>query len=137
MGASASAGLDRFFRDWASPCCASSAIYFSRYYPAGAASTASDLGAFAKLIAKKTAAELSILHVELFLGIFIGAITFTGSVVAYGKLAGKLTSAATKLPGGHALNAGAAAISDLRIPLAHLFGEVVGDHPVDLEVEES
>ncbi len=71
----------------------------------------SDLGAFAKLIAKKTAAELSILHVELFLGIFIGAITFTGSVVAYGKLAGKLTSAATKLPGGHALNAGAAAIS--------------------------
>ncbi len=71
----------------------------------------SDLGAFAKLIAKKTSAELAILHVELFLGIFIGAITFTGSVVAYGKLAGKVTSAATKLPGGHALNAGAAALS--------------------------
>ncbi|KIC42048.1 pyridine nucleotide transhydrogenase [Ruegeria sp. ANG-R] len=69
------------------------------------------LGAFAKLIAKKTPAELAILHVELFLGIFIGAITFTGSVVAYGKLAGKVTSAATKLPGGHALNAGAAALS--------------------------
>ncbi|WP_298933114.1 NAD(P)(+) transhydrogenase (Re/Si-specific) subunit beta [uncultured Ruegeria sp.] len=71
----------------------------------------SDLGAFAKLIAKKTPAELGILHVELFLGIFIGAITFTGSVVAYGKLAGKVTSAATKLPGGHALNAAAAIIS--------------------------
>ncbi|MCX8954796.1 NAD(P)(+) transhydrogenase (Re/Si-specific) subunit beta [Ruegeria sp. NA] len=71
----------------------------------------SDLGAFAKLIAKKTSAELAILHVELFLGIFIGAITFTGSVVAYGKLAGKVTSAATKLPGGHALNAGAAGLS--------------------------
>jgi len=70
-----------------------------------------DLGAFAKLIAKKTPAELGILHVELFLGIFIGAITFTGSVVAYGKLAGKVTSAATKLPGGHALNAAAAIIS--------------------------
>ncbi|WP_170348104.1 NAD(P)(+) transhydrogenase (Re/Si-specific) subunit beta [Ruegeria atlantica] len=71
----------------------------------------SDLGAFAKLIAKKDAAELAILHVELFLGIFIGAITFTGSVVAYGKLAGKVTSAATKLPGGHALNAAAAGLS--------------------------
>ena len=71
----------------------------------------SELGAFAKLIAKKTSTELVILHVELFLGIFIGAITFTGSVVAYGKLAGKLTSAATKLPGGHALNAAAAGLS--------------------------
>ncbi len=71
----------------------------------------SDLGAFAKLIAKKTPAELAILHVELFLGIFIGAITFTGSVVAYGKLAGKVTSAATKLPGGHMLNAAAAGLS--------------------------
>ncbi|MBO9446479.1 NAD(P)(+) transhydrogenase (Re/Si-specific) subunit beta [Ruegeria sp. R14_0] len=69
------------------------------------------LGAFAQLIAKKTSAELTILHVELFLGIFIGAITFTGSVVAYGKLAGKVTSAATKLPGGHALNAAAAGLS--------------------------
>ncbi|WP_282168804.1 NAD(P)(+) transhydrogenase (Re/Si-specific) subunit beta [Ruegeria atlantica] len=69
------------------------------------------LGGFAKLIAKKTPAELSILHVELFLGVFIGAITFTGSVVAYGKLAGKVTSAATKLPGGHALNAAAAGLS--------------------------
>ena len=71
----------------------------------------SDLGAFAELIAKKTSVELTILHVELFLGIFIGAITFTGSVVAYGKLAGKVTSAATKLPGGHALNAVAAGLS--------------------------
>ena len=79
----------------------------------GAATDAnlSDLGAFAKIIAKKTAAEITVLHIELYLGVFIGAITFTGSVVAYGKLAGKVTSAATKLPGGHALNAGAAAIS--------------------------
>jgi NAD(P) transhydrogenase subunit beta len=38
-------------------------------------------------------------------------VTFTGSVVAYGKLAGKLSSASTKLPGGHVLNATAAAIS--------------------------
>ncbi|SFI55696.1 NAD(P)(+) transhydrogenase (Re/Si-specific) subunit beta [Celeribacter neptunius] len=73
------------------------------------------LGTFAALIAHKTPVELNILKVELFLGIFIGAVTFTGSVVAFGKLAGKVTSKATKLPGGHALNAGAAAISLLAL----------------------
>ena len=77
------------------------------------AGTAKELTGFAALIAKKSAVELSILRVELFLGVFIGAITFTGSVIAYGKLSGKVTSAATKLPGGHALNAGAAIISAL------------------------
>ena len=77
------------------------------------AGTARELTGFAALIAKKSAVELSILRVELFLGVFIGAITFTGSVIAYGKLSGKVTSAATKLPGGHALNAGAAIISAL------------------------
>ena len=71
------------------------------------------LGAFAELLAHKTPVEQSILRVELFLGIFIGAVTFTGSVIAYGKLAGKVSSAATKLPGGHMLNAGAAIISAL------------------------
>ena len=79
---------------------------------ASAAST-EDLGTFAKLIAKKTPAEIAFLRVELFLGIFIGAITFTGSVIAFGKLAGKVTSAATKLPGGHMLNASAAGLSFL------------------------
>ncbi|MBU2982032.1 NAD(P)(+) transhydrogenase (Re/Si-specific) subunit beta [Lentibacter algarum] len=71
----------------------------------------SELGTFAALIAKKTVVELNILRVELFLGIFIGAVTFTGSVIAYGKLAGKVDSAATKLPGGHMLNAGAGGLS--------------------------
>ena len=70
-----------------------------------------DLGTFAALVAKKTPVEINILRVELFLGVFIGAITFTGSVIAYGKLAGKVDSAATKLPGGHLLNIAAAALS--------------------------
>ena len=69
------------------------------------------LEGFAALLAHKEAVEVSILRIELFLGIFIGAITFTGSVVAYGKLAGKVNTAAVKLPGGHMLNAGAAAVS--------------------------
>ncbi len=69
------------------------------------------LDGFAGLLAHKTLVEVNILRVELFLGVFIGAVTFTGSVIAYGKLAGKVSSAAKKLPGGHLLNAGAAALS--------------------------
>jgi len=69
------------------------------------------LEGFVALLAKKDGVEIAILRVELFLGIFIGAITFTGSIIAYGKLAGRVDSAATKLPGGHMLNAGAAALS--------------------------
>lgn len=69
------------------------------------------LEGFAALLAKKDGVEISILRVELFLGIFIGAVTFTGSVIAYGKLAGKVNSAAIKLPGGHFLNAAAALLS--------------------------
>ncbi len=69
------------------------------------------LEGFAAVLAKKDAVEINILRVEVFLGIFIGAVTFTGSVVAFGKLAGKVTTAAEKLPGGHMLNAGAAVLS--------------------------
>lgn len=69
------------------------------------------LEGFAALLAKKSGAEINILRVEASLGIWIGAVTFTGSVIAYGKLSGKVTSAATKLPGGHLLNATAAVSS--------------------------
>ena len=78
---------------------------------AAAAEFAKGFSGFAAIIAKKTAVEVTILRVELVLGIWIGAVTFTGSVIAYGKLAGKVNSAAKKLPGGHMLNAGAAALS--------------------------
>ena len=66
-----------------------------------------DLAGFSESLAHKNAVEIAILKVEVFLGIFIGAVTFTGSVVAFGKLAGKISGAPEKLPGGHALNAGA------------------------------
>ena len=69
------------------------------------------LSGFAQKIAEKSASEIAILKIETFLGVFIGAVTFTGSVIAYGKLAGKVDGKATKLPGGHMLNAGAAALS--------------------------
>ncbi|WP_371223045.1 NAD(P)(+) transhydrogenase (Re/Si-specific) subunit beta [Roseovarius sp. 2305UL8-3] len=70
-----------------------------------------ELSSFGQLIAKKTSVEINILRVELMLGIWIGAVTFTGSVIAYGKLAGKVDSAAKQLPGGHLLNAAAAGLS--------------------------
>ncbi|MCF6232729.1 MAG: NAD(P)(+) transhydrogenase (Re/Si-specific) subunit beta [Rhodobacteraceae bacterium] len=77
---------------------------------AGTAIGDADLTSFGKKLWYKDAVEISILKVELFLGIFIGAITFTGSVIAYGKLAGKVDGKPTQLPGGHALNAGALAL---------------------------
>ncbi|WP_374395706.1 NAD(P)(+) transhydrogenase (Re/Si-specific) subunit beta [Tabrizicola sp.] len=69
------------------------------------------LEGFAAVVAHKTGVEVSILRVETFLGVFIGAVTFTGSVIAFGKLAGKVDGKAKKLPGGHLLNASAAIIS--------------------------
>lgn len=51
-----------------------------------------------------TNAEKIIHEAEVFLGVFIGAITFTGSIVAYGKLSGKLDGKALILPGRHLFN---------------------------------
>ncbi|WP_110651025.1 NAD(P)(+) transhydrogenase (Re/Si-specific) subunit beta [Salinicola peritrichatus] len=79
------------------------------------------LSAFATTLASKTPAELTFLQVEVVLGVFIGAVTFTGSVVAFGKLAGKIGGKPHKLPGGHALNAGAAALS-LLLAILYLNG---------------
>ena len=69
--------------------------------------TVEQLSGFAATLAHKAPIELSIMRVEVFLGILIGAITFTGSIVAYGKLAGKVQSKALTLPGRHMLNLGA------------------------------
>jgi NAD(P) transhydrogenase subunit beta len=49
-------------------------------------------------------AAQTIHDVEVFLGIFIGAVTFTGSIVAYCKLSGKVNSAALSLPGKNWIN---------------------------------
>ncbi len=48
---------------------------------------------------------------EVFLGIFIGAVTFTGSIVAYGKLSGKISSKPMMLPNRHKLNLAALVVS--------------------------
>ncbi len=49
-------------------------------------------------------AEEVIHQVEVFLGVFIGAVTLTGSIVAFGKLAGRIGGKALILPGRHLWN---------------------------------
>jgi NAD(P) transhydrogenase subunit beta len=78
------------------------------------------LEGFSAVLAHKSGAEVGILKVEVGLGVFIGAVTFTGSVIAFLKLAGSVTvrgrtiaveTKAKQLPGGHMLNLAAAVAS--------------------------
>ncbi len=50
---------------------------------------------------------------EIFIGIFIGAVTFTGSIVAFAKLRGTISSSALMLPNRHKMNLAAGIISFL------------------------
>ncbi len=79
-------------------------IEASRVAAAHASGAVEALSGFAATLAHKTPVELTIMRVEVFLGVFIGALTFTGSVVAYGKLSGRLNSKALVLPNRHAIN---------------------------------
>ena len=51
-----------------------------------------------------TGAEKAIHEIEIYLGILIGAITFSGSVIAFGKLSGRIGGKPLLLPGRHFLN---------------------------------
>lgn len=51
-----------------------------------------------------TGVEHNIHLVEIFIGVFIGAITFTGSIIAWGKLDGKIRSKPLVYPGRHLVN---------------------------------
>ena len=50
--------------------------------------------------------ELTIHDVETYLGILIGAITFSGSIIAFGKLSGKMSGNPLMIPGRHFINLG-------------------------------
>jgi H+-translocating NAD(P) transhydrogenase subunit beta len=52
---------------------------------------------------------LRIHHAEVFIGVFIGAVTFTGSIVAFLKLSARINSKPLMLPGKNFLNLGALA----------------------------
>jgi H+-translocating NAD(P) transhydrogenase subunit beta len=51
-----------------------------------------------------TPAEKTIHELEIYIGILIGAVTFSGSVIAFGKLSGKIGGKPMLLPGRHLLN---------------------------------
>ncbi len=70
----------------------------------GLAAVLVGLGGYLEGTAQLSGVELLIHEVEIFLGVFIGAITFTGSIVAYGKLQGVIRSKSLLLPGRHLLN---------------------------------
>jgi NAD(P) transhydrogenase subunit beta len=53
-----------------------------------------------------TGTEASIHEIEIYVGIFIGAVTFTGSIIAFGKLNAILSSKPLMLPARHFLNIG-------------------------------
>src|SRR6478609_2551927 len=54
--------------------------------------------------ANLTPAENTIHEVEMYVGVLIGAITFSGSVIAFGKLSAKISGKPLLLPGRHWLN---------------------------------
>ncbi|WP_150050204.1 Re/Si-specific NAD(P)(+) transhydrogenase subunit beta [Methylomonas rhizoryzae] len=57
--------------------------------------------------------EKTIHELEIYIGIFIGAVTFSGSVIAFGKLCGKINGKPVLLPARHWLNLGLFAVAFL------------------------
>jgi len=76
--------------------------------------------------AEITGVEALIHHVEIWVGVAVGAITFTGSVIAWAKLRGSISGRPLLLPGRHLLNLGiVAAIVGLAVPFTMHAGEPV------------
>src|SRR5690348_1191652 len=61
----------------------------------------------AEALTLSASGTLGIHHAEVFIGVFIGAVTFTGSIVANLKLSAKMKSAPLMLPGKNFINVGA------------------------------
>lgn len=74
---------------------------------------------------------LNIHNVEVFLGIFIGAVTLTGSIVAFGKLRGIISSKPLMLPNRHKLNLAAIVVSFL-LMIGFVNSDNVGIHIITL-----
>jgi NAD(P) transhydrogenase subunit beta len=60
--------------------------------------------------ASPTPTEELLHQIEIFVGVFVGALTFTGSIIAFFKLRGTIRSKPLLLPGRHALNASLIAV---------------------------
>lgn len=70
-----------------------------------------------------SSAEHTVHLLEIFVGVFIGAVTFTGSVVAFGKLRGAISGKPVMLPARHWLNLSGLVVSFF---LGHLFLQATG-----------
>jgi H+-translocating NAD(P) transhydrogenase subunit beta len=70
----------------------------------GLAAVLVGLGSYLSPDPNLVGAEHTIHSLEIFIGIFIGAVTFTGSIIAFGKLRAILSSKPLTLPGRHLLN---------------------------------
>lgn len=75
-------------------------------------------------LATDPAAE--VIKTALFLGTVIGGVTFSGSLVAYGKLQGLLNSSPLLLPGRHVLNAGLLAANAASMAYFFMDGSMAG-----------
>ena len=51
-----------------------------------------------------TPAEVAIHEIEMYLGVLIGAVTFSGSVIAFGKLSARISGKPVLIPGRHWIN---------------------------------
>jgi NAD(P) transhydrogenase subunit beta len=80
-----------------------------------------------------TGAEKTIHEVEIYVGILIGAVTFSGSVIAFGKLSGKVGGKPVLLPGRHFLNL-ACLVIVLWFGRAFLQAETISDGTLPLVV---
>lgn len=72
----------------------------------GLAAVAVGFANFMDPIAHHVGVELTIHDIETYLGILIGAVTFSGSVIAFGKLSGRIGGKPLTLPGRHWFNLG-------------------------------
>lgn len=70
----------------------------------GAAAVLVGIANYLQKPALLTPVESTIHEIEIFIGVFIGAITLSGSVIAFGKLRGIISSKPLLLPGRHLLN---------------------------------
>jgi NAD(P) transhydrogenase subunit beta len=70
----------------------------------GLAAVLVGIGSFLAPDTNLTGVERTIHEIEVYVGVFVGAITFTGSIIAFGKLRGTLSGRPLTLPGRHAIN---------------------------------
>lgn len=72
----------------------------------GLAAVLVGLGSYLSPDPNLVGSEVTIHELEVFIGVFIGAVTFTGSIIAFGKLRAIISSKPLTLPGRHLLNLG-------------------------------